>query len=311
MVDNIRESKPCCICDKESYQVLYQWPSNFYDHDKFETASWDGRQSINLQIVRCVNCGTVYTNPSFKAESLHLVYPEDLIQTETRDKNELLKEQKWNELIDLIIHFLPEGSTVCDVGTRYGILPEKIREKGYNTFGIELNQGAVEYAEKIGIEEVYHSDIFGINHVLNQKGIKNVNAFVLDDVLEHLVDPFKELSTLSSAQSKGDYFVLRQMDHDSWGRKIFRKNWYYYQPAAHMYFFDDKSIKALLDKVGYEVVKTIKTPPKHQLKPFVVQILRKFGVAKYQFPTQLNGKRMYLDKRFKLEDMFVVVARKK
>jgi 2-polyprenyl-3-methyl-5-hydroxy-6-metoxy-1,4-benzoquinol methylase len=241
---------------------------------------------------------------------LDLVYPEDLIDSENRDKDELMKEKKWDGLIKKLSLFLSPNSTICDVGARYGVLVQKLDDFGFNSFGIELNKGAVNYSKKVGIENVFHSDILGIKSVVDKLKFESVNAFIMDDVLEHLVDPYVELSTLSKYQKSGDFLFLRQMDHNSPGRYLFRKNWYLYQPAAHMFFFDDSSISRLLKKVGYDVVATYKTPLLGQIKPFIVQMLRYLGIKKYLMPLQKNGKQMYLDKRGRLEDMFLVVAKK-
>ncbi|WP_456460279.1 methyltransferase domain-containing protein [Reichenbachiella sp.] len=307
----LRESKVCFNCGNESFKVLYKWGKNHYDHEKFETASWDGRQEFDLQIVTCTNCRIVYTNPSFKTENLGLIYPEDLVHSENRTKKELLKEKKWNDLIDKVTHFLPKGSSICDVGARYGILTEKFKALNYISFGIELNQGAVDFAKSIDVKNIFTSDIGGINEVVKKLNLESVNAFVLDDVLEHLVNPVAELQTLSQFQNKNDILVLRQMNHNSLGRRLFRKMWYYYQPAAHMYFFDDDSMQILLNKIGYEIVGNFKTPLLKQIKPLIVQILRFLRIKKYLMPIQKNGKIMYLDKRYKLEDMFLIIARKK
>jgi hypothetical protein len=49
----IRESKSCNICNSEKHQPVYSWSKDHYDHEKYETASWDGRLSLDLQIVKC------------------------------------------------------------------------------------------------------------------------------------------------------------------------------------------------------------------------------------------------------------------
>ena len=82
--NELRESKPCCICNADQHKEVYQWPANYYSHQEFETASWDGRQSLPLSIVKCSSCQMVYTRPSFKLESLSLVYPDDIVPPEIK-----------------------------------------------------------------------------------------------------------------------------------------------------------------------------------------------------------------------------------
>lgn len=309
-LENIREEKPCIICESSDFDKIYEWQAESYLHDKFETSSWDGRQALPLTVGKCSQCGLVYTRPSFKKDSLHLVYPDDIIP-ENLNVSQLMSETKWDDLIATTQSFLPSGSSICDIGTRYGVLVEKLRTKGFNAFGVELNPQAVKSAEDLGIKNVFESDIEHLEKVTSELGLDSVNGFIMDDVLEHLVNPVDEIRILSRLQASGDYLFLRQMDYDSLGRKVFRKKWYYYQPAAHMYFFDERSVKNLMEKLGYEIELIKKGSfPKH-LKFFFISILRRLGFRRFMMPYTADGKDHYLNKRYHLDDMFLVVARKK
>lgn len=307
-----RESKKCCICDLDDYRVCYEWPANFYPHDQFETASWDGRTNLPLTIVECSNCSMVYTRPSFKEQHLGLIYPDDIVPAST-DSAKLLATRKWDGIISCMKRHLPQGSTVCDVGTRYGVLVKQLAEHGFSSWGVEYNAAAVSKSIELGIENVFEGTIKTIGHIREKHSIDRVNGFVLDDVLEHLVNPAEEISALAENQKSGDFIFARQMNWNSLGHKLFRKSWYYLQPGAHMYFFDPQSAKKLFDNAGYDIVEIQKAPLTENICSFrdiaVGVVKRLLGRGRRNW--NVNGKEMYLNRRSKLSDMFLVVAKKR
>lgn len=323
-INYFREHKPCLNCEKSDYNKVYQWEKNYYDHKKIETCSWDGRQSIDLQVVKCNNCQLVYTNPAFKSEHLDMVYPADLDDDQDDNKN-LPFKKKWTELANIISSHLKEDTIICDIGTRYGQFPDFLKKKGYNAFGIDLNPTFVSIGQSKNFP-IYEGRIESLQQICKKLELKRINAFVLDDVLEHLCYPRKELEILSSYQQSGDFLFLRQMDYNSLGRKIYGKNWYYFQPAAHMVYFSEETIKPFLDKLGYEVLEIKKSTILESLlylsKIIIGDTLLFLGIG--QLINKVVGKRLvksssqyfggklnYTSTRGKLKDIFTVIARKK
>ncbi len=140
-------------------------------------------------------------------------------------------------------------------------------------------------------------------------GIKKVDGIILDDVLEHLINPDKAIKILSEKQEHGNYLFLRQMNYDSLGRKLYGKLWYYFQPSAHMYYFNRTSITRLLNKNSYEIIKIYE-------RNIFINIFMTVLMELWQlvFKREIKGgnhKLLTLTKRKKsYDDMFLVVARK-
>ncbi len=305
------EKKECEICETKKSAPVYSYKSEHYPHNIYETASWDGRQKINLSIVKCVNCGLTYTKPSFKEDFLHLVYP-----AETNKKNDFdyfANNTKYLNFINVIRKHL-KNNTACDFGTKYGVFPYLLmQETNLTAFGIELNEAAV----KIGSEnnvDIHQGTICDLPQIIKKKGLTNIDNFFMDDVLEHLVHPKRDLKILNSLQPIGGKLFLRQMNLNSLGHKIYRKNWYYFQPAAHMYYFNKKTIEKLLSLCGYEIELIIQPKFFHNLLKTIIiiikRIIKKIFVNKNNWV--VNNKIMYLQNRGKsADDMFLVIAYKK
>ncbi|MCK4996956.1 class I SAM-dependent methyltransferase [Candidatus Pacearchaeota archaeon] len=304
-MEKFLEKKECEICGNNSFKIIYSWSSEYYSHKKFETCSWDGRKKIPLQIVKCRNCGLVFSLPSFRENFLNTVYPEDFVSKSESSVDEFFynNDKKSLSLIRKISKIKKDG-VLLDIGTRYGSLPWVAKKNGFESYGIDLNKKSIEIGRK-RFKNIYNGTINDIQKLINEKKIKNPEIIVMDDVLEHLVHPLQNLKTLAKIQRKNDLLVLRQMDYGCIGRKIFGKHWHYLQPAAHQFYFDWKSIGNLLEKSGYNIVfirneKSLR-PLLSSIKSILTNIVKSNG-----------NKKLYLVNRPRAwSDIFLVIALKK
>jgi len=310
------EYKDCIICGSSNSTVLYSWKKEYYKHSKYETCSWDGRKKILLNIVKCAECNLVYTRPSFTQEYLHLVYPRDIIPKEESVGKMFKSNEKYASLIDIILRHRKKG-TLLDIGTRYGVFPWLAEKYGFDAYGIEYNLEAVKSSRKY-YKNIFHGSSRNIEEIIEVNELEEPNIIVLDDVLEHLVNPTIELGIFSRIQDKGDFLVLRQMDYNSLGRKLYRKNWYYFQPAAHQFYFDKKSIENLLNQFDYKIVKIYKMPLIKNLLRTIYKNCYKSMITIYKNycknrkESYRQSKPLYLINRLaSYNDMFTVVAIKK
>lgn len=306
VAEPFREIKKCNVCGSDDYDILYDIPANKYDHNIFDTCSWDGRQSIRLTTVKCKQCDLVYTNPAFRAENLDLIYPSDIIPPKLNFQNMKL-DKKWAQIIEEVSKQLPKGSVVCDIGTRYGILPYQLTQVGFRGIGVEYNDTAVKAATENGIPDIFTGAIPNLPQILKDHNISDVKGFIMDDVLEHLTDPMTDIKTLSTLQTKGGMLFLRQMDFDSWGRKRYGEDWYYVQPGAHMYYFNEATLSKLLEQCGYKIVKVIRADLLRVAYALFRQTIKDIKGRKP--PVYADGRKPFVNSvRGHLKDMFLVVA---
>ena len=307
------ELKPCVLCGSNSSRMLYSYPAGHYDHSRYETCSWDGRQMIPLSIVQCSQCGLIFSRPSFVLDALDLVYPDDIIDESHFDS--ALKSPKHNDMISLARKYFPEGKVLFDIGTRYGALPYHAREKGDQAYGLEFNTVSIELAKSRGIDYIFQGTMSDLSTVTQNIGLSSLDIVVMDDVLEHLYNPVMDLEIISANQKSGDGLIMRQMNWDSLGRRIFRNNWYYIQPAAHMYYFDGKRIEDLLKKADYKIVKFL-YPNQIENMFLTLLLMIRMRLSKLLKPQIIqfgsSNKSLYLTKRRKSwNDLFTVVASKR
>lgn len=313
MLRDVLESKPCLLCGGHDVAIAYSFAANAYRHEDYETASWDARLSIPLTIVRCRRCDLLYSRPSFRADALRHVYPDDLAGHAPSFSVALEQSRpKHAALLAHLRHHLATGS-VCDIGTRYGVLPHMARSEGYDAVGIEYSPASVAVAQAAGVP-VFQGTAEDTHRILTSAGRQPVDAFVLDDVLEHLVNPRVVLATLRECQRAGGLLLLRQMDLNSLGHLLFRRHWYYLQPAAHMYYFSERTLRELLVSEGYMIVDVIRPKRFENLWRTATRTVPGSALrwAKAVVAPGRHTKPSYLTRRLRsADDMFLVVARRR
>lgn len=154
--------RPCPICCQNNFTII------FHDHNRREGLD------IEADFVKCKNCGMKYlTNiPSFT--DIENKYPDIYIPT-------------FFDIPDTNI--TKNNLKVLDIGCNFGLQLKPYYLKGYEVYGIDLNQGAINDAQKnipkgnFKTSKIENSnfpnecfDIIRTSHVLEH--IYNLNSFI-------------------------------------------------------------------------------------------------------------------------------------
>ena len=314
-MEEIQEYKDCNICGSKEFKVIYYFHPHYYDHKKFITHSWDGEKEIGLQIVKCKKCKLIYQNPSINEDGLKYIYPESII-TGKLDYENLVSNHKFGHLLDVISNYYPnpknKNLTFLDVGTRFGVLPELLSKKGFNSIGIEMNAQCVKSARDSGFKFIYQGKIDDLKKISENVSIARYNLVVLVDVIEHLLNPFEELENIAKFQKKGDRIIITTMDVDSLGHKIFKKEWYYIH-SQHTFYFNIKTIKLLFAKLGYDIEYKFQIPAYKTITILGKELLKYFKhkIERNRIKDYKGEKIWFADNRPHLFDLFTIVLEKR
>ena len=214
---------------------------------------------------RCLNCNIEYASPRLVEKELLQLYEGDDWKEISSYDNWSYKYWKDNkethyylvqENVSLVKKFLNKGSSILDVGCDIGLTVKSLEENGYYSEGIEISSvGAKIAKEKTGITvhniqlENYQSDI-------------KFDGVLLLDVLEHLYDPTKVLTECGGHMKQGGYIFIHVPHHGGIStrfkrflhKKGLKKGYKHFGFPAHIYAFDRKSLKTILEKSGFETV---------------------------------------------------------
>lgn len=306
----------CNFCGSGAYRVMHHFERDFYPHAAYITFPWDGNHSAELTIVRCTQCGLVYQNPRFKAEYLGEVYT--VMDAKPIDLNQAVANHKFKPLLELIqknAAISPGQSTVSlDIGTRYGLLPEVLRREGFNAYGVEFNASCVEAARLSGFRNVFEGTIESVPQLMKEQRLEKLGLITMTDVIEHLLDPMRDLQLLSTYQQKGDHMVIQTIDVSSLGHRLFGKWWYHFH-AQHTYYFDVPMLRKYYDSIGYDVVDVLKVKALNNLT-LLPSVWKAFNRHKRRRNDAVAGKIpsekvWYANDKPTLFDIITIVARKR
>lgn len=211
------------------------------------------RYGFPHRMVICEECALVRVNPRLSDDSYHRFYNDDyralnhLTVKDTRlaHKSELdlyyeIQAEKGailaNRLEDFQVASNPK--VVVDYGSYVGGLTHPWREKGIETWGIEIDKSAVEYATAKGIHMVPSIDD------LIDRGLK-ADLIVMQDVIEHLFDLRAELEKVSKIMVPYESILY------IWTPGMFRHNPDALWQIAHTFQFSCHTLEYVMAECGF------------------------------------------------------------
>ena len=211
------------------------------------------RYGFPHNMVICEECAVVRANPRLSDESYSKFYNDDyralnhlqvrdvylsewpdpdIYYQLQKDKGILVKSR----LEDFQVALDPK--TVVDYGSYVGGITAPWREQGIETWGIDIDQSAVEYATAKGMHMVSSID------ELIAKGLK-ADLVIMQDIIEHLFDLRVELEKVSQIM------VPYQSVLYVWTPGIFRHNPDNLWQIAHTFQFSCHTLEYIMGECGF------------------------------------------------------------
>lgn len=165
------------------------------------------------------------------------------------------------ERIAYLQRFCPRGR-VLDVGCSTGLLAAQLRDAGYEVLASDISEYACKRAAEIlGPDHVFRGSVESLEDRLSA----SLDAITLMDVIEHFEDVVTPLESMRRMLRPGGVLFLRTPTLSSPFYRV--ADWSYrlsggrfagavlkIYHAEHFYFFNEKSIRTLLEDTGYEVL---------------------------------------------------------
>lgn len=244
----------------------------------------------NFVLVKCKNCGLVYTNPRIASKDLEKIYPENYVpyqEFKKKQKNYLKFFIQKSVLANYynypfkksflvkflffpfylfqkikkskVLPFIGKGR-LLEIGAGNGANLFFLKSLGWRVTGIEFSGKAAETAKKNGLNIVVGR---AENVSLNQK----FDLVLMIYLFEHLGDPAKVLRKTKKWLAKNGLLVIDVPNIDSIEFKVFKEKWFPLELPRHFYHFSPKTITLMLEKHGFKVIKIQHDPsPKRFLQ---------------------------------------------
>lgn len=203
-------------------------------------------ENISLQkynYYRCSHCGLVFLFPFADQKTLQAYYEKkyyggskllEFLQIERRNK--ILRLKKKGKLLDY----------GCGEGVFLNLMKKNFKE----IYGFDISSEAARLAKK-----KYNLEVLTPSESLNLLSLKNFDVITLWHTLEHLTDPVALLFSFKKLLAPDGFLIIGVPNIDSWEAGIGRENWFHLDPPRHSFHYNLKSLRFLLNKVGYQIKK--------------------------------------------------------
>ncbi len=164
-----------------------------------------------------------------------------------------VKQQDHQRVLDRITSFMDpvsaNGRRFLDIGCGLGYLLDVAHDRGFDVAGIDYNRAAIEWIDRKYRFSAVCGDFMSYEGEL-------CDAITMMDVIEHLPRPFAALTKAASLTRPGGIFVLSTMDSDSFVSRLLGKRLEdFRRTREHLYFFNRRTIRASLERAGFEVLR--------------------------------------------------------
>lgn len=206
-----------------------------------------------IPILKCINCGTgnaipvLFDSISYY-NSLYFNGGRKDGYSDYLKACDVLRSQ-FRRDIALLHRLGARGGSLLEIGCAYGFFLDEAK----NTFqvgGIELCEDAVANCNARGYKDVHHGE-------LSKQALARfpeADVVVMMDVIEHISDPVGALEAVVGKLKPGGLLLITTGDFSSLSARISGCHWRLMTPPQHLWFFTPRSLNALSDRLGLELI---------------------------------------------------------
>lgn len=237
------ETIPCNLCGGQDSRVVYDRPYLLGSMSDGCAATTDEYRDYG-RVVRCSDCGLVFTNPRPTREELIKGYGSCVDDTYVAEASS--RSINGHLSLNIIKRFAP-GGRLLEVGASTGYFLNAARVD-YDVVGLEPSTWAAGIAR-----ERFKLDVRCEPFETCKLDAGSFDVVAMIDVIEHVTDPRAVLKRAWDLLKPGGVLYLVTPDIGSLSAKVLRGYWWGLRPA-HIYYFDTKTMSRLLKETGYDVV---------------------------------------------------------
>gem|GEM_PF-4063571 len=256
------------------------------------------RQGIPVTTVMCKNCSLIRINPRMTQQAYDNYYDTDYYWEPQRTTSEDLfkkRQERGYAYYNYVKEFLSANSKILEVGCATGALLY-VFEKNMvcRTVGVDLNNQALEFARKIGLNVIH-----GHSSQLVSKYKNEFDLVIVAHVMEHFLDIKKEFDIIKLLLKK-DALVFIEVPDILAGKDTLRE-----LQLAHTYYFTKETLTSVMSSMGFELVKIDGRSGKN-----IMAIFRYTGHQLPMIPNEDLSRRVYSILRHRTRWVFLVLIKK-
>ncbi len=214
----------CLICNGDKFTKVYNYEQN--------------------QLVKCNKCSFVFflNIPTTKELTAHY---------DGYGRNDYLSEitiKRFNTILDQFEKYR-KTNRLLDVGCGIGYFLYQAKTRGWEVYGTEFTDKAVEICSSRGIE-MFQGPLKDAPFTL-----ESFDVIVSIEVLEHINNPQEEVRNFNKLLRKGGLVYLTTPNYNSYLRNIYKKDFPIISYPEHLTYYTAKTLKKLFTQSGFSTKK--------------------------------------------------------
>ena len=142
---------------------------------------------------------------------------------------------------------LPPGSFL-DIGCAYGYALDEARAQGWSVVGVEPSPAAAQRARELDLRVVPDTGAALAEHP------EGFDVVAMCQVLSHVPDPVAAVASAARALKPGGLLFIETWRRDTVLARLAGRHWHVISPPTVVWLETSSSIRALLERVGLDVV---------------------------------------------------------
>lgn len=230
---NITFKRDCPNCGKNENNTLFT--KDFFKYKK------------------CEKCELVYVSPILKEKEIIKMYKNSsysnswgkILSNKTEFK---FNQTKFENIFQDLKKFKKIKGKLLDIGCAVGQFLDIFKKKGWQTFGIELNDFERKISQKKGHK------VFGEKIEANFLPKNKFDVVSILEVLEHVYDPKKVLKSIHRVLKNDGLLIIVVPNVDSLAANVMQSRCNMFLGMSHITMFSPKTLKKFVEKFSFKQV---------------------------------------------------------
>jgi 2-polyprenyl-3-methyl-5-hydroxy-6-metoxy-1,4-benzoquinol methylase len=135
-----------------------------------------------------------------------------------------------------------------DVGCSCGYMLEVGIANGFDSYGVEFSQSAINAAKDDIKTRIFKCDV----NQLKDKNMEKFDLITCYDIVEHIHNPKEFLQTLYDLLNENGCLAITTPDPTHWIAGLMQSRWPMYQPMQHTILFSPEALQSSVTRVGFK-----------------------------------------------------------
>jgi putative flippase GtrA/SAM-dependent methyltransferase len=263
---------PCLICGSLAKQPLY--PATYAGSIEQAATYFRAHRTAAAHgpIVRCRDCGFVFTSPRFSNSEYDRIYKEVRSPADHDPSFDRAKAARFQRLAAIVRKFQPHETPFLDFGCGDGGFLRQFNSPGGRGFEV-----GTEGRRMVGRYEIVTGDWATVaGSRFRPAAFDFVVAF---DVLEHLPRIGEDLALIRTVLKTGGHFFVSVPNRESFVARIMGKHWNMLL-LEHLWYFSPKTLERMMAHYGFALLAIQSVPYDAPIAHLATRLAQTFGMTR-------------------------------